>query len=823
MRDTVTDGRLAVVAQYSTSEGVSEPRRSSKYKVEKCPCLLVVALVLLVRARDVTCTEDETSRTSADTGYDRRMTPEEREEIFRNMEARLNQRDEAACVHPTNPTGTEKPLPTVPKSYTTKVEIAFQEAGKKQVLYGAETVDGIFNAGVLRYEMKEGVILTRPYTVEMIIHYDLGDGQALSIITDTECHDTDAGNCDPMKICHASNLEGLNAELQDLFGFGDANGQNGYFGVGGILQWGPEYDYVYMGQTQNCRGMTCDIFQVCLTDPAEEASVQITYYWSAENWEVITNKKPVPVAVELTATGKYGHITTRKVMQRFDFYEFMRDFRPGLGELMPPADVYCEGRLNLADPPEVPYYFSYSSEAVTGFDMIIPAGDNETDIVEFTVVSTHSEHYDWESQIVATDFIPWFIIGQLNRYNYELRRVQDFNQGLEYYVMKHLDDCLVMPIENFTSAGDVIVGDHGSVSLMPPWNFDGFDTPMQYNGMHWTRGVPADVWIGLKKVWNSSFNEDFVWYFASPLAIDETMLEVDRNGRHRMDAKNLRSNVNINMHERIGNRGWQQVVLNNPIPIMSMDKVPLRLERYLNILSGFPHLIYNMYDFQSEPPMMHTIDISSCYNNTQMRSFILDLPPDSLEKVKQERDKLMYSAQRALADVAIVSPLRINKIAIEAGDNRVRLLFTVLEKSKVVGTAPGSQLESDMATAVQLIRSAVSTSQLVIVVQMKKTTSNRGKPSSVSIVAVSNSMVEVTRIGNDYSYSSSKGYQSGDMAGLAIGMLLMGALVGVAINTVMRKGAAANGGLPRVNMAHKSRLSPDSTININADLTGSDI
>lgn len=61
------------------------------------------------------------------------------------------------------------------------------------------------------------------------------------------------------------------------------------------------------------------------------------------------------------------------------------------------------------------------------------------------------------------------------------------------------------------------------------------------------------------------------------------------------------------------------------------------------------------------------------------------------------------------------------------------------------------------------------------------------------------------------------------MAGLAIGMLLMGALLGVVINMVIQKSSAAQGGLSRLSMARKARPSVDTTININADLTGSDI
>lgn len=45
-------------------------------------------------------------------------------------------------------------------------------------------------------------------------------------------------------------------------------------------------------------------------------------------WNVTTNGAQVPVAIEIYATGKFGHIFQREVMQRYDFYDFYRDVRP---------------------------------------------------------------------------------------------------------------------------------------------------------------------------------------------------------------------------------------------------------------------------------------------------------------------------------------------------------------------------------------------------------------------------------------------------------------------------------------------------------------
>ncbi|XP_053639201.2 uncharacterized protein [Cherax quadricarinatus] len=743
-------------------------------------------------------------------GYDRRMTKEEREEVFQRMR-RTIVNDDLICLPPDDPPANTDPLPTIPRSFTTKVEIALQMTDQLFLAYGTESFDGVFNRGVLAYELGEGLVNDRPHMQEEIVHYDMTKNESLIIITDTSCEDTGEENCDPKKTCHAKTTKELVNEMSSVFGFGSAIGANGIFGTMGVLEWGPQNNYVYMGK-ENCRGMQCDRYQACITDKEGVPVVKLVYFWSASSWHVASNGPSVPVAVEIQSTGKYGTLVTREVMQRFDFYEVLRDFRPSLEELMPPGDVYCKSRKSQYDPPVVPYYFSYDSEAVAGFDVTIAIGDNETEKIEFTVAFSQSEFYDWNAKIVMTEYVPWYIFGEVYRYEFETQRIQDFNQGLEYYLQKHQDKkCRYGIIQNSSSGGDVVVNDDGSVSLQPPWIFENLDEPMQYNGIHSARDMEADVWIGLKNHLLSLISENFVWFYASPLVVDEI--------------------VNKEVYGREEKNGKLKIKKTKPyLPkasLVSMDKVPLKLEKYTNILANYPHLIYNIFNYETDPPQTHMFDISPCYNDSQSRDFILDLPSDTLEMVQYRTDTLLYSAQEALAEVGVISPLRINRIVLEERDDVLRLLFTILDKAEVEGDAPGILKESNLNTAVSLINSAVSSSKLVIVVRLNSLMNEYSKVKDsdiVAVVPVAGSMVQVQRgKNNDYSYTTSKGYQSGDMAGLAIGMLIVGTLVGVAVTMVVKHGTASPSGLPRVSMAHKSAPNSSNTINVTADLTASDI
>nr|XP_027218074.1 platelet glycoprotein Ib alpha chain-like [Penaeus vannamei] len=100
--------------------------------------------------------------------------------------------------------------------------------------------------------------------------------------------------------------------------------------------------------------MRCDRYETCITKPDENATVSITYFWSDKAWNVTSNGAQVPVAIEIYATGKFGHIFQREVMQRYDFYDFYRDVRPDPDELVPPVDVYCRGRKDIYAPPARP-------------------------------------------------------------------------------------------------------------------------------------------------------------------------------------------------------------------------------------------------------------------------------------------------------------------------------------------------------------------------------------------------------------------------------------------------------------------------------------
>lgn len=340
------------------------------------------------------------------------------------------------------------------------------------------------------------------------------------------------------------------------------------------------------------------------------------------------------------------------------------------------------------------------------------------------------------------DYTPFYVIRNERRFENFTRRVHDFNQGLAYVIKPRLNFCNITKIENVTSWGDVMVGEDGSVFMQSPWNYEDLDEPMQFNGKHWERGIETDVWVGVKKNPHLQLKENYVWYFASPLT-----------------------------NEILGRQGPK-------LPSLpTLDKVPVKMEKYISLMEGLPHVIYNIYDYNSEIPHTHKHDVSLCFSPSQMRHFKFDLPANSLNKTFYLRENVKYAAMQTLATTAKVSPIRINRLELNETATALEVTFTVLEKPSIVGDVPGAGMDSSMAEAVELIRDTLDSSQLVVHVKFGLGTG--GLFFDEKLVGLPGTLREIDR---DDGFIRGKetlvGYTSGDMAGLAIGMIILGGLVG---------------------------------------------
>lgn len=634
------------------------------------------------------------------------------------------------------PSPSDPPLPTVPESFMTQVEYAFLEDDLFRVIHGVEMYDSSSRRGVNDYDLSAGVgANSSTYLVREAMHYNHYIDEALFIREEDPCIVTGEEDCTAKKECQAGKIDDLRAEIQELFGNVDTNSGAEFLGASGILQFGPEFNYTYMG-TQACRGLSCKVFQTCMTKPHENTSLLYTYYWSDTDWDVQNNGDQVPIMVDIVGDNIIRHIA---------FFDFRRDWMPALDELEPPVDVYCHNRVSYISQPSIVSRFFYRSERVGGVDITVPIGDNETLQDHARIVFPQQEWYDWDRRISRTDYMPFFLFNAERRFENLTQDIMEFNQGLNYKVLPRLGTCKIAPINYNVTWGDVEVGPDGSIHMMSPWNFEDLAEPMQYNGLHWERGMQADVWVGVKLNPTIKMNETIVWYFASPF------FTADIQGRDGRD---------------------------NP-QLPTLDKVPIKLERYLNRAEGIPHLVYHIYSYESLIPLTHNHDISICYDPSQMRHFIFDLPPYALNNSRYLRENLKYAIQGSLQEAGNLSPLRINRLELNQTDKAVTVLFTLLEKPSRIADVSGDENENYLDDAVNAIRSTIDDSQLIIQVEYGNSVDNGRKVTFPPMTARPGTMKEVNRgSGQPQPNEVLTGFSSGDMAGLAVGMIILGCLLG---------------------------------------------
>ncbi|XP_068239649.1 uncharacterized protein [Palaemon carinicauda] len=653
-------------------------------------------------------------------------------------------RDSNGCPPPPPPDPAPPSLPTVPDSFITDVEISFQEEDQKKIIYSKEMYDGVLKRGVLKYQFAEVMFDDRPSLLAESIHYNVDRNEALFVVENDGCALTGQEDCHSATNCSAGTLDDLTKELEQLFGVVAHTGHSGFYGASSILEFGPQFNYSFK-MIDDCHGLNCDVFETCIHVPEENATLLYTYYWSATDWYIGNNDLPVPVYVEVYGDQKIDQHTTKEIMRRYDFIQYEREVRPARDAIELSPEVYCFNRKTWLEPPKAAKIFYMHSEIITGVDIPLHPGKNDSEFIRYRVIFPKTEYYDYEMNITRQDYIPFFTEDNQRRFENETSLVHDFNQGLAYIVQPRLRQCEIRKIENITF-GDVVVNEDGSIFMNSPWNYEDLGKNMQYNGNHWSRGLDTDVWVGLKEKEKDVF-ETYVWYFASPLTHEIVGLA---NGNEKGD-------VNIK--------------------IPTIDSVPVRFEKYSTYVPSILPFVYNIYNYESEIPHVHVHDIGLCYTADQMRDLSFNMPANTIEQIENKLENLKYGLVLSLSKYGVVSPLRINQLEVKAIPGAVQVNFTLLEKPDLIGDVESAGNENTLDQAYDAIKSTLDSSQLIVEINIGKLT---GKPHILNIVATPNTLTDIQR--DDDIISSTDiyfGYSPGDMAALGISMTIIGAVIGI--------------------------------------------
>jgi len=195
---------------------------------------------------------------------------------------------------------------------------------------------------------------------------------------------------------------------------------------------------------------------------------------------------------------------------------------------------------------------------------------------------------------------------------------------------------------------------------------------------------------------------------------------------------------------------------------------------------------HNIFNFRTEQPHL-PYDVSLCYDASEMVRLQMNLTKGSLNTTLWQYNRLLVGFVLKMAEVASISPLRINQPQLNFSTEVVS--FTLLGRP-----LEGGEDQPSLQAAREALEDAVAAVEVSFTVVLRVLLGER----SVSVSIVRNSTQEVV-LPTQQPPLVEQGYTSGDMGGLAVGCMLLGALIAAAA-LFAHEHVQRGGSLPRPNL-----------------------
>lgn len=413
------------------------------------------------------------------------------------------------------------------------------------------------------------------------------------------------------------------------------------------LLFGDDYKYSWV-ENNTQRGIICNRWDACFT--RDEGTFYVEYEWSdpARVSEGPGYPRERPIRMHMNGLVKpfQGSYESFPVDYVYSFGLF--DENPRSEDVRwayeIPSGVYCEGLPAGKDPPKaLTNAFSMRVE-VTGYS-------SNSHNQEYT--STVLNWYDFSHQLTRYDSIAYPGTVEYEAAGLvEVAVIRDFRSGVEYVVDKSLGNCTTLEL---TGGFDTITTPDGHHSIKNPLLLFGLEgTNLVYHGTKYARGLPCDVWVG---------HFDF---------------EEENNTIH-----------NAYLYEvYILQDGWTEDAgeadQHLPVPVLikvfqdiSVGELPEEL---------IVNLQQNIFKFQEEVPLMTVYDITPCFTgHDHIRRFQMAFPGQYRHYYDDDPQKFTHSVHNSLVDYLPLSPIRVQHLEIEylESDDRLYCEFTLVDQPQV--------------------------------------------------------------------------------------------------------------------------------------------
>ncbi|XP_048236750.1 uncharacterized protein LOC124150287 isoform X1 [Haliotis rufescens] len=592
------------------------------------------------------------------------------------------------------PQGPKKP--TLPPQYRVRIEGNIIESNYTQDIH--EYFDSVNNMGAA-HEWINGV------ETNMLFLYPTGELITLQY----------DGSGDPPR-CHVDILDKSSAKT--LFGLTQySNGSDHIFSANQALRFAGGIPEVYIGRGTARDGIVVDMWESCIYSEPNNATLKLTWYFSANNTWVTAENVVAPEQVDVEGIMHVNSSLSLRVLREYVFTDFQPVDGP-VADFETPPGTYCQNRVSTRPMPNVTNTFTFTAEIFEPMNYYL---------------NWIKEYYDWDLNLVRYDYS--VDPGTPSPYgNGKLIRVHDFNTGVAYVMDAMVGNCSVTPIN--ATGFDAKSLDAGKVRIRTDKEFFYFsNVPYEYAGQRVVRGINCDVWTARRVGYPAGYPNAisiWEWYFASSEWMENT---------------------------GISNYFY--------LPVM------------LQVTSQAPvmNVIYNIYDYSEGNPNIWQTDISACFNYTNRKAFQLAFPGTYSKDVAANLSKFKFAVVSSIVALGGISPLRISNTQVDFSSGDVLVSFTILDKAPIAGDANTGFIDIPLADAVSAITTSVNTGQFQILLDHASFPSAPGTLTAKKYSASSWDVV----VNEYFGTPSKQGYSGGAMAGLGVAMVIIGLCIGFGI------------------------------------------
>jgi len=498
--------------------------------------------------------------------------------------------------------------------------------------------------------------------------------------------------------------------------------------VAGMLHTAGNYTF---DSCQTTRGIATNLFTTHWSIPEWQAEIDVRYYWSnTDLWQSSSGTgKSVPIRCELE-----GHAVSPDtgldidIVETIDYQDF---FEVPLGErsFLPEPYLVCAGRTMDRKLQPIPDAVEYGSEVI--FHWRNPMTDSL-----LRIVTSRDNWYDHGMKLARTDYKPI----DLNNPSDPLANregvrtdIQDFVAGLSYQIDKFFGNCTVQLLAK--DPNNLTIND---MQMTDPLHLFHMDKQFAYNGEHLDRSI-------------------MMGFFAAEDPIKEGSYE------------NMTTIVKMSSAGYLVEEDGQNGLL-----------IPASVVQYptadYNDITKWTTT--NIYRFSRQLTDFQDYDITGCFEETHTMHLLVKM------SWRMDEDLMAYKevqrfARATISTRASITPLRVQNIelSVEASGGVFNLIFTLVDFPPNIGPEADlpEQARRPISECKQLLTQAVDSGNFFIEVHL-----NGG--GTVRSQAVPKSLRELDSRSPHHddghpTVTYEQGYTSGDMAGLAIGMVFGGLLL----------------------------------------------